>query len=78
MCKLQDVCSLALLADLALMIKQCNTGAAVPSSFAFSDRSLQPGNVPECGAAVSCHGDGWLWEPEGVTALSLSAHENRR
>ena len=47
------------------------------SSSASPDRSLQPGDLPECGAAVSRHGDGWLGEPEGFAALSLLAHENR-
>lgn len=41
------------------------------------DRSLQPGDLPERGAAVSRHGDGWLGEPEGAAALSLLTHENR-
>lgn len=40
------------------------------------DRALQPRNLSECCPAVSCHGDGWLWEPEGVAALSLSAYED--
>lgn len=40
------------------------------------DGALQPRNLPECGAPVSCHGDGWLWEPEGVATLSLPAHED--
>ena len=34
------------------------------SSSVSPDRSLQPGDLPERGAAVSCHGDGWLGEPE--------------
>ena len=45
--------------------------------FSSLDRSLQSGDLPQCGAAVSGHGDGWLGELEGFAALSLLAHENR-
>lgn len=45
-------------------------------SFLLPDGSLQPGNLPECGAAVTCHGDGRLGELEGFAALSLPAHED--
>lgn len=65
------------MANLVLIIKKCNTAVSVGHVFAFPDRSLQPGDLPECGAAVSRHGDGWLREPEGFAALSLLAHENR-
>lgn len=53
-------------------MKKCNS-----LLFVFPDRSLQPGNMPECGAAVSGHGYGWLGEPKGFAALSFLAHENR-
>lgn len=33
--------------------------------------------MPECGAAVSGHGYGWLRKPKGFAALSFLAHENR-
>lgn len=71
-----NVCSLLMMAKLALIIKKCNTTVTVTSSLHLTDRSLQPGNLSERGAAVSRHGHGWLGKPKGFAALSLLTHEN--